>query len=349
MYIEKLATNTRPGFSEIPSQTQVPLVSEAVWLACQQIESSGVSLRRTAETDANTTICVPDVAAVGARLLAVWEKHIFLWTDGQGKAVMLSTNDIARIKPLADEKDVMCNFIPGGVKPTDIFKCPQEATLIHISKSADEATGQEIKKRARVARVINIPVNGTENTHDAWMWNHFAVAYNGSNLNIFPVSGDVYVSFQIGNHTTDEVCPPLYIRYGEYIKNGGVIGWSFMTDAYNLNNEEMHEKYPRNRLHLGGPKEYTAQVAQITHDSKIEFTDLQIQMYVNLRLIPSEHQQVVYAYGPTQPRRNDGEFTTLVHPTNLGEIGLLGQVLRFTQDREREAHLQWYLKNKENR
>lgn len=315
----------------------------------QQFDRLGVTKRRTVETDPSFTKCVSSVPTAGERLLTSWGQHVFFWED-EGEVVVLQTDNVMGIKPILYIQPIQCSFIPGGIQSVDVFKYPQEARLIHIGLSVDEVMIQEIKKRAEVERFINIQVNSTQESDKDWTWDQFEVAYERKSfkVEIFPVSGDHYLSFKIRNNPGQKAATPLFIKKGKkYYESKGVVGWSFMRDAYNLSYENMQKKYPRNRLCLGKPESFAAQVDQMTHDTHIQFTDLQRQLYINLRLIPAENKPAAIQeredsgyYCSKHTQRNESPF---VHPTQLGEIGLLGEILKFTQDKYRTCLLQNYL------
>ncbi len=358
MVLEVVRTSPPPQ-GLFPEATVAPLYdvarlnADTILSTYQEFNRYGVTTLRTAETDLRTSLCSTDVPTVGPRLAASWGKDLFLWADGNGAAAILQPTTMERIRPLLEEPFIMCDFIPGGIKPADIFTHSQNATLIHIGLSTDDAMLQEIKNRAGVDDVVHIRLQGAKNPRDAYMWDQFAATYDsmGATLKIFPVSGDTYQSFQIGNPPPREDSIPLPIRYAEFRHNGGVIGWSFMRDAVTLDHEKMQKRYPKNPLlYFGTTESFTEQVAQFTSYSGIEFTDEQIRIYVNLRFIPSEHQQVVYDYGPHQIVRNpERADTSLYHPSRLERIGLIGQVLTFTQDKDRERRLQHHLRLQELR
>lgn len=325
--------------SESETLTALPIL-----ITPQVLTKGGVTTRRTMETDPRTTFCRED-PMVSDKLYSVNREHILLWTSSQGVGVMMATSELSEIQPLSD-LIIGIEDHPERFRAGDIIDEPDDVILIYVGRS-DDAELRAIKERAQVETIIHIPPGRP----DDWLFNQWSVGYDGarSTLLIFPGSGDAYLSCHINNNhdkgddqSSEKKRERLVIcmKYQQYCRGGGVIGWQFMGDAAMLSKEEMRIKYPRNgEIYIGDPQE---RLKYIVGKTKIELTEDQINLFLNLRWIPIQIPQVIYDVGPRQVMAKQPAGEEFVHPATLDEIGILSQVFKFTHDKKREEMLARY-------
>lgn len=303
-------------------------------IATKTIESGGVMAARILENDKRTVFCRGAYAVLGDIMVAPWKAHVLLWVSGENESVMYATDDLEQIQPLKTLKIRHCE-IPECLMAIDVFSKPDETALVYVGQTEPG----KIREKTRV-RNINFVQAGSP---DDWRFNSRTVGFKkeGSDLSIFPQSGDIHLSCHFKNESPGTTTTsPFYRRYAGYVKDGGVIGISFMRDASTLSGEEMRKKYPRDHFYVEDPEE---QIVLMQRRIGIELTEGQKRLYYNLRWIPTDFPQVIYNVGPTPPNKRLLQAETVFrHPSDLGEEGLLGQVFRLTKDETREAQLGKY-------
>lgn len=313
-------------------------------ITTQVNEGRGVMKARTLENGENTTI-YRNRAMVGENLISPWDKkHVFLWILDKNTAVMLATDDPEEIQPLINLK-IESIKIPELLSIADVTSSnPYAIPLIYIGRiDGDENILQIIQEKTQVQNFLHIPPGNS----DDWRFQSWRVGFEGiqTEISIYPGSGDIYLSCLFVNGIPEVTEESLYKKYSEYFRKGGVIGLSFMRDASTLSREEMRQKYPRDSFYIGDPQE---QIDSIQKSFGINLTPKQKTLYYNLRWIPSDTFQVVYDVGFKPPQGNQSENKTVYrHPKDLDIIGLLSQVLNFTEDAENEAILREHCEKKQ--
>jgi len=131
----------------------------------------------------------------------------------------------------------------------------------------------------------------------------------------------------------------LLDSYIKYRKLKGVICWSHMRDSALLSATEMDAKYPRDRYQVASGETLAKEALNLLkryYGDRLWMTAEQLDLYANLRKIPTTCRIVVYDVGPNDPE-NHSNVTQMknMHPSELGIIGLVGETFKFTQDQNR--------------
>lgn len=252
----------------------------------------------------------------------------------------------------------------------DIFGNPELHAVIIQGYSNSRGSDGKIGEKLRALNTLTTIYAGAP---DDYRYSEWGVTYDAlsQKLRIHSWNSDRFIDVSFSKVEDNIAKPPeqqpILAKYMYYLKQGGALDFISFKNLLTLKPVEIHKRYPasqqliiRSDIELW-EEDYISQMPysrekdlrqsgfnyginlrvarQLTEacigHTGIELTDQQEELFTKCRLMQPKNGTVIYKYGfiPTEEGASC-EQRNFLYPWEMGEIGLLGEILKITGDRE---------------